>query len=147
MKGQTKNFTEMLHCEGIGLTINREHWTEEPGRYDASVSKYNKNKTRNRRCCCGSCGTRDDESDAVEGAVNHQTNLRKKVHGNRHPTRGTTAEKHHYPGAKTRKTSDMTEVSDTRHLSARTHWPSGTTDACPTCFKLVFPPTARGWET
>ena len=29
----------------------------------------------------GSCGARDDQSAAVDGADSHQTNLREKVHG------------------------------------------------------------------
>ena len=33
LKQQTKNFTDMLQCEGFGPTINREHWSEELRRY------------------------------------------------------------------------------------------------------------------
>ena len=32
-KRQTKHFTEMLHWEGIGITVNREHWAEELRRF------------------------------------------------------------------------------------------------------------------
>ena len=53
----------------------------------------------------GSSGTGDDQGAAVSGAEIHQANLRKKVHGTRHPTCSIVAD-NHYLAAKTRETHD-----------------------------------------
>ena len=44
---------------------------------------FNESEQGNR---IGSSGTGDDQGAAVSGAEIHQANLRKKVHGTRHPS-------------------------------------------------------------